>query len=223
MGLPWASPLQSMATLFFQVLGSRFFMSALTPNFLLYSTFNPEGMYLKIPSASDHSLPRHPDPCHHHSLLHVVTGSHQAFFLPPLPSGSQLSAQHPNNPLRHQRNPVTLLSNHAMISHHILYNPEALPELCPSPATSQTSLCLHACSLHSRGTGQGVCSHAAPPGMLFPHGSASSPQRPSLAALFTFKDLPNTKTHPSSCDFFLFKMLIANCHNILIKFSSQLE
>ena len=85
-------------------------------------------------------------------------------------------------------------------------------------------LCLHACSLHSRGTGQGVCSHAAPPGMLFLHGSASSPQRglPWLRCLH-LKTYPNTKTHPSSCDFFLFKMFIANCHNILIKFSSQLE
>lgn len=96
-------------------------------------------MYLKIPSASHHSLP---SPHATTSLQNVVTGSHQAFFLPPLPSGSQLSVQHPNNPLQHQRNPVTLLPNHVMISHHILYNSEALPELCPSPATSQTSFAL---------------------------------------------------------------------------------
>lgn len=197
LGLPWSSPLQSMATLFFQVLGSKFFMSALTPNFLLYSIFNPERMYIKIPSASDHSLSSPPDPRHHHSLQNAVTGSHQAFFLPPLPSGSQLSAQHPNNPLRHQRNPVTLLSNHVMISHQILYNSEALPELCPSPATSQTSplpsRLLPALQRHWSRCLQSCCPtwNALPAWFSF-----ISSERPSLAALFTFKDLPQHKNTP---------------------------
>lgn len=46
-----------MAILFFQLLRPKILVSVLTPYFLLYSTSNLEGMYLKTHLASDQFLP----------------------------------------------------------------------------------------------------------------------------------------------------------------------
>lgn len=163
-------------------------------------------MYLKIPSTSDHSLP-YP----HHSLQNILTGPHQAFFLPPLPSGSQFSVQHPNNPLQHQRNPVTLLSNHVMISHHILCNSEALPELCPTCHLPDVTFAFTPAPC----TREALAKVSA----VMPLHLECSSCTVQLHLLREAFPGCAVYTHPSSCDFFLFKILIANCHNILLKLS----
>lgn len=168
----------------------------MTPYFLLYSTSNLEGMYLKTHLASDQFL--HPPPTPRRISL---TGSSQAFLLLPLLPYGQFLGRQPSNPSTTSGGPCHPSPNPANG-----FPPHPLQSIGPSGAVPSAAAAW----------------------------TPRAPLRPLPAlrrlwsrllqtALTTVTDLLHRESTARSCDFSLFKVLIANCRNILLFFNCLLS
>ena len=152
-------------------------------------------MCLKIHLASDQFLPPPPPP------RSIVRGSSEAFLLLPLLPHSQSSGRQPSNPS-------------TASGERCLPSPNPASGFPPHP-------------LQSKGPSGAVPSSAAAWTLPAPFRPlpALRMHRPRLlqTALITVTDLLHHEGTPHSRDFFLFKVLIANCHNILLCFNCLLS